>query len=117
MAGGTQGGPRFPWVTSRLAAAATSEAGSRGLRLAPSAMDAIGGLVSRAALTLEDESLLTDEKAVSHAEQSIRRVIHELPARGIERRGGATVSPPPVIDDDAVFQAMAGLCPGLWPIC
>ena len=110
------GNPRLANVTNRLATLATSAAKERGVILVPEGQDALGELVSRAALALGDEGLLDDDRAVDRAEQALVTLVDQLPTPGLERRA-AGGPPPQRVGEQDIMAAFAGLCPGLWPLC
>jgi hypothetical protein len=111
------GDPRFVRArfTDRLARTSVSAARSRGVILVRDGQDALGDLVSRAASELADQGLLDDAAAVARAERSILRLVNALPAPDVETREAGAA--PPFADEAAVMRALAGLCPGLWPLC
>lgn len=114
-------GPQLPNVRSRLASAAVDRARQERLQLASSGQDALGDLVTQAVDRLADEELLGDDDAIARAEASLIRVVDELaihrsPSR--ERHDlGERTSKSPDVDEAAVQQVVAGLCPGFWPFC
>jgi hypothetical protein len=110
------GGGSFGNVTDRFVRAAVQRARSRRVVIPPDGQDALGEFASRAASELANRRLLDDDDAVNRAEESIVRIVDALPTGGLERRG-AGARGPTFADEAVVRQVVAGLCPGLWPIC
>jgi len=109
---------RLAAVQNQFASAVVSAAKEQGIALDSGGQEEVGSLVSTAAMRLGELDELTNDAAVADAETSLLRVVDEfgLPFRA---RVGAEESYEleAAVDAEAVRRAVAGLCPGLWPIC
>ncbi len=112
-------GPRLAHVSNRLAKTAADHAQEAELPLTAGGQDALGVLVTQAVDRLLDDGQLDNDTLVARAEASLIRVVDELAA--LELVG--ETSPPreaaakPLLDETAVREVVAGLCPGFWPFC
>lgn len=108
-------GPSNAELQNRLSRVAKQAADERDLRLAASAQNALGELVSRAADELGEGA---EEPAIRQAEMSFARLAAALAddqaatlEHSARRRGG------PVVDDRQFLSVLDRLCPGFWPFC